>query len=104
MTFGGDNFNDLPEIVPTREITTRIEKTFLVFSSVAVGLLLERAQCCSINSTQINPADYWCKKAMSQKQATPVLRIFNVISPLKPSRKFRTKDIIKAYRISSVKI
>jgi len=43
MTFGGDNFNDLPEIVPTREITTRIEKTFLVFSSVAVGLLLERA-------------------------------------------------------------
>jgi len=68
MTFGGDNFNDLPEIVPTREITTRIEKTFLVFSSVAVGLLLERAQCYSINSTQINPADYWCKKAMSQNK------------------------------------
>ena len=30
-----------PEIVPTREITTKLEKTFLVFSSVAVGLFLE---------------------------------------------------------------
>jgi len=29
------------EIVPTREITTIIEKIFLVFSSVAVGLFLE---------------------------------------------------------------
>jgi len=78
MTFGGDNFNDLPEIVPTREITTRIEKTFLVFSSVAVGLLLERAQYCSINSTQLNPADYWCEvQGHHSKHATLVLRIFN---------------------------
>jgi len=30
-------------IVPTREITTKIEKTFLIFSSVAVGLFLEWA-------------------------------------------------------------
>jgi len=43
MTFGGDNFNDFPEIVPTREITTKIEKTFLDFLSVAVGLFLEWA-------------------------------------------------------------
>jgi len=31
------------EIVPTREILTIIEKIFLVFSSVAVGLFLEWA-------------------------------------------------------------
>ena len=43
MTSGGNNFNDIPEIVPAREITTKIQKTFLVFSSVAVGLFLERA-------------------------------------------------------------
>jgi len=29
MTSGGNNFNDLPETVPTREITTKKEKTFL---------------------------------------------------------------------------
>ena len=43
MTSSGNNFNDFPEIVPTREITTKIEKTFLAFSSVAVGLFLEWA-------------------------------------------------------------
>jgi len=43
MTSGGNNFNDFPEIVPTREITTKIEKTFLVFSPMPVGLFLERA-------------------------------------------------------------
>ena len=56
MTSGGNNFNDFHEIVPTREITSKIEKTFLVFSSVAVGLFLEWAQCYSINSTQLSPA------------------------------------------------
>ena len=34
MTSGGNNFTDFPEIVPTREITAKTEKTFLVFSSV----------------------------------------------------------------------
>jgi len=29
MTSGGDSFNDFPEILPTREITTKTEKTFL---------------------------------------------------------------------------
>jgi len=29
MTFGGNNFNDFPEIVPTKEITAKIEKIFL---------------------------------------------------------------------------
>ena len=43
MTSAGNNFNDIPDIAPTREITAKVEKTFLVFSSVAVGLLLERA-------------------------------------------------------------
>jgi len=42
MTYGGNNFNVFPEIVPAREITTKIEKTFL-FSSVAVNLFLEWA-------------------------------------------------------------
>jgi len=58
MTSGGNSFNDFPEIVPTREITTtKIETTFLAFSSVAVqGLFVEWAQCCSIGSTQLSPA------------------------------------------------
>ena len=43
MTSGGNNFNDFPEVVPTREITTGTEKTFLVFLSVAVGLFREWA-------------------------------------------------------------
>jgi len=43
MTSGGSNFNDFPEIVPTGEITTKIEKTFLVFSSMAVSLFIEWA-------------------------------------------------------------
>jgi len=29
MTSGGNNFNDFPEILPTGEITTKTEKTFL---------------------------------------------------------------------------
>jgi len=41
MASGGYTFNDFPEIVQTREITTKIDKTF--FSSVAVGLFLEWA-------------------------------------------------------------
>jgi len=56
MASGGNNFNDFPEIVPTREITIKIEKTFLVFSSVAVGLFREWAQCCSISSIHLNRA------------------------------------------------
>ena len=56
MTSGGKCFNDFREIVPTGEITSKIEKVFLVFSSVAVGLFLECAQCCSISSTHLNPA------------------------------------------------
>jgi len=29
MTSGGNNFNDFPEIVAAREITTKMEKIFL---------------------------------------------------------------------------
>ena len=43
MTSGRNKFNDFPEIVPTREIATKLEKTFLVILSVAVGLFLEWA-------------------------------------------------------------
>ena len=31
MTFGGNDFNDFPEIVATKEITTKTEETILVF-------------------------------------------------------------------------
>jgi len=55
MTSGVNNFNDFLEIVPTTEITTKIENIFF-FSSVAVGLVLERAQYYSISSTHRNPA------------------------------------------------
>jgi len=40
MASGGNNFNDFLEIVPTREITIKIKKTFLVRG---VGLFLEWA-------------------------------------------------------------
>jgi len=68
MTSGGNKFNDFPAIVPTK-----LEKTFLVFSSVAVGLFLEWA--CSISSTQLNPAlsnsvDAEC--GTSDQQLTPM--------------------------------
>jgi len=43
MTSGGNDFNEFPEIVSTTEITAKTEKIFLVFSSVAVDLFLERA-------------------------------------------------------------
>jgi len=56
MTSGGNHFNDFPEIAPTRESATKIEKTFLVFSSVAMGLFPEWAQCCGINSNDLHPA------------------------------------------------
>jgi len=29
MTYGGNNYVDFPEIAPTREIATKIEKIFL---------------------------------------------------------------------------
>ena len=38
MASGGNDFNDFPEIVPTREITTKTEQTFLVVVSMAAGL------------------------------------------------------------------
>jgi len=47
-----------PKIVPTRVFTTKIEKTFFVFSSEPVSLFLERASCCCANSTHLNPALY----------------------------------------------
>jgi len=54
MASGGNSFNDFPDIVPTREIITEIDKTF--FYSVAVGLFLECSKRSSISSTYLNPA------------------------------------------------
>ena len=48
MTSGGNRVNDFSEIVPTREITTKIEKTFLVRGRGPI--------CCDINSTHLNSA------------------------------------------------
>ena len=46
MTSGGNNFNIFfSEIIPTGDITTRIEKTFLLFSSVAVVYFLNVPIC-----------------------------------------------------------
>jgi len=53
MTSGGKNFNHFLEIVQTREIAIKIEKTFLVRGR---GSILEWAQYCSINSTRVDPA------------------------------------------------
>ena len=64
------NFNDFPETVPTREITTKIEKTFLVFSCVSVGLFLEWARRRSINSTHLNPGHCTQRQTIGDKART----------------------------------
>jgi len=48
MTSGGNRVNDLSEIVPTREITTKIEKTFLVRGRGPI--------CCDINGSHLDSA------------------------------------------------
>ena len=52
---GVNEFTDFSEIVPTSEITTKMDKTFL-FLVRGRGPIFEWVQCCSINSTHINPA------------------------------------------------
>jgi len=57
MTSGGNNFNDFPEIVLTREITTIIEKIFLFSRPWPWAYYLNRPNAAaSINSTHLNPA------------------------------------------------
>jgi len=67
------------EIVPTREITTILEKIFLVFLSMAVGLFRELVQCCSINST-----DY------AQCSSRLILRL---VHSTKPARYVRSMQL-----------
>ena len=43
MTSGGNNFNDFPEIVPTREITSKTEKTVIFLVRGRESLFLEWA-------------------------------------------------------------
>jgi len=45
-----------PKLYQPEKSQPKLEKTFLLFSSVAVGLFLEWAKCCSINSIHLNPA------------------------------------------------
>jgi len=56
MTSGSNSFNDFPEIVPTREITTNTEKIFHFLVRGRGPIFLEWAYCCSISSTHLNPA------------------------------------------------
>jgi len=69
MTSGGNNFNDFPETVPTREIATETGKTFLDFSVVAVGLFIKWAQRCNINSSHVNPALFKMKYSECRQQS-----------------------------------
>jgi len=46
MTSGGNNFNDYREIVPTREITTKIEKNFMHNKLKQSVLVVEVVKCC----------------------------------------------------------
>jgi len=57
MTSGGNSFNDFHEIVPNRENTTKIEKTFL-FLVRGRGPIYWMGLCCS---THLNPAlkEHW---------------------------------------------
>jgi len=55
MTSGDNNFNDFLEIVQPEKSQPE-QRRLVFFSSVAVGLFLEWAQCCSINSTHLDPA------------------------------------------------
>jgi len=40
MTSGGNNYNDFPEIVPTREIMAKTEKAFLFLVRAFSALIL----------------------------------------------------------------
>ena len=68
----------LPKLYqPCREIATKIEKTF--FLSVAVGLFLEWAQCCSINiaPTLVAPCQHlwvYCSPRNAQVHTAKQLR------------------------------
>ena len=57
MTPGGNNFNDFLEIVPTREITIKTEKTFLVFSRPwPWNYFFDGSNAAAYNRTHLNPA------------------------------------------------
>ena len=64
MTLGVNNFNDFPEIVPTRDITTQnTEKTFLVASSVAVVYFLNGPNAAA--STAPTLIQHWVENKLS---------------------------------------
>jgi len=53
MASGGNNSNDSPEIVPAREITAKIEKTFLVRGRMPISFLNGPNAAASIAPTLI---------------------------------------------------
>jgi len=75
------------------------QRRVFFFSSVAVGLFLERAQCCSINSTHHNPALHisrhkagavqGCNGAGTRWNAVPA----NIFEPERRSGKYRWPQV-----------
>jgi len=57
MTLGGNSFNDFPKLYRPQKSQPKQRRLFS-FSRrwPCTGLLLERAQCCSSNSTHLHPA------------------------------------------------
>jgi len=62
MTSGGNNFTDFPEIVPTREITAKIDKNFFSHPWPWAYFLNGPNAAASIAPTYFNPALHsWCR-------------------------------------------
>jgi len=71
MTSGGNNFDGFPEIVTTREIATKIEKTFLLLLRgrepiSRMGLMLQHQY-----STHLNPALELARNRMVMRSICP---------------------------------
>jgi len=78
MASGGNSFNDFAEVVPTMQ-RNRNQNREDFFSSVAVGLFLEWAQCYSINiaPTLVAPCQHlwvYCSPRNAQVHAAKQLR------------------------------
>jgi len=55
VTSGGEIFNNFSEKLYQPEKSQPKQRRLFFISTVAVGLFLEWAQCCSVNRTHLNP-------------------------------------------------
>ena len=88
MTSRGNSFYDFPEIVPTSEITTKIEKTFLVISSVAVGRFLNGPSAAARQQHPPYSVTDWligCVRRSSYSTTSPVST--SVLARMPPTRR-----------------